>query len=156
MEDRKHRLDPAGMAIGVALLALSAALAWDLTSLQLTSTYGVGPKAMPIIVAGGLAVLAIANLVTAWRGDLPERESYDPKPVILILGGLAALIAIIAFGGGFIPAIAILFAATSAAFGRRAVIADLIIGAVLALIVFLLFSKLLTLSLPIGPLERLM
>jgi len=156
VEDRKHRLDPAGMAIGVALLALSAAIAWDLTSLQLTSTYGVGPKAMPIIVAGGLAVLAIANLVTAWRGDLPERESYDPKPVILILGGLAALIAIIAFGGGFIPAIAILFAATSAAFGRRAVIADLIIGAVLALIVFLLFSKLLTLSLPIGPLERLM
>jgi putative tricarboxylic transport membrane protein len=156
VEDRKHRLDPAGMAIGVALLALSAAIAWDLTSLQLTSTYGVGPKSMPIIVAGGLAVLAIANLVTAWRGDLPERESYDPKPVILILGGLAALIAIIAFGGGFIPAIAILFAATSAAFGRRAVIADLIIGAVLALIVFLLFSKLLTLSLPIGPLERLM
>ena len=46
--------------------------------------------------------------------------------------------------------------AAVAAFGRRAVIADLIIGAVLALIVFLLFSKLLTLSLPIGPLERLL
>jgi putative tricarboxylic transport membrane protein len=156
VDDRKHRLDPAGMAIGVALLALSAAIAWDFTSLQLTSTYGIGPKAMPIIVAGGLAILAIANLVIAWRGDFPERESYDPKPVILILGGLAVLIAIIEFGGGFIPAIAVLFAATSAAFGRRAVIADLIIGAVLALIVFLLFSKLLTLSLPTGPLERLM
>ncbi len=143
------------MAIGVALLALAAAIAWDLTSLQLTSTYGIGPRAMPIIVASGLAILAIANLVIAWRGDFPERESYDPKPVLLILGGLAALIAIIQFGGGFIPAIAVLFASTSAAFGRRAVIADLIIGAVLALIVFLLFSKLLTLSLPIGPLERL-
>jgi len=143
------------MAIGVALLALAAAIAWDLTSLQLTSTYGIGPRAMPIIVASGLAILAIANLVIAWRGDFPERESYDPKPVLLILGGLAALISIIQFGGGFIPAIAVLFASTSAAFGRRAVIADLIIGAVLALIVFLLFSKLLTLSLPIGPLERL-
>jgi putative tricarboxylic transport membrane protein len=144
------------MAIGVALLALSAAIAWDFTSLQLTSTYGIGPKAMPIIVAGGLAILAIANLVIAWRGDLPERESYDPKPVVLILGGLAALIAIIEFGGGFIPAIAVLFTATAAAFGRRAILTDFVIGAVLALIVFLLFSKLLTLSLPIGPLERLM
>ena len=155
MEDRAHRPDLAGIAIGLALLALAGAVAWDFTSLQLTSTYGVGPKAMPAIVASGLFVLAIANLVIAWRGDFPERESYDPKPVVLILGGLAALIAVIEFGGGFIAAIAILFAATSAAFGRRAVIADLIIGAVLALIVFLLFSKLLTLSLPIGPLERL-
>ncbi len=156
MEDRTHRPDAAGIAIGVALLALASAIAWDFTSLELTSTYGVGPKAMPMIVGGGLAILAIANLVIAWRGDLPERESYDPKPVVLILGGLAALIAIIQFGGGFIPAIAILFAATAAAFGRRAVIADLVIGAVLALVVFLLFSKLLTLSLPMGPLERLM
>jgi putative tricarboxylic transport membrane protein len=151
-----RHLDPAGVVIGVALLALAAAVAWDFTGLQLTSTYGIGPKAMPIIVAGGLAILGVANFVLAWRGDLPERENYDPKPVVLILGGLAALIAIIEFGGGFIPAIAVLFAATSAAFGRRAVIADLIIGAVLALIVFLLFSKLLSLSLPMGPLERLM
>jgi putative tricarboxylic transport membrane protein len=156
VQTEPRRLDPAGIAIGLALLALAGAVASDLTGLELTSTYGVGPKAMPIIVAGGLAVLAIANLVTAWRGDLPERESYDPKPVVLILGGLAVLIAIIEFGGGFIPAIAVLFATTSAAFGRRAILTDLIIGVVLALIVFLLFSKLLTLSLPMGPIERLL
>ncbi|HVG51282.1 MAG TPA: tripartite tricarboxylate transporter TctB family protein [Xanthobacteraceae bacterium] len=156
MQTEPRRLDPAGIAIGLALFALAGAVASDLTGLELTSTYGVGPKAMPIIVAGGLAILAIANLVTAWRGDLPERESYDPKPVVLILGGLAVLIAIIEFGGGFIPAIAVLFATTAAAFGRRAILTDLIIGVVLALIVFLLFSKLLTLSLPMGPLERLL
>ena len=84
-------------------------------------------------------------------------------PAIHLLAGwitgsrrFAALIAIIAFGGGFIPATAVLFAATAAAFGRKAVIVDLIIGAVLGSAAYLLFDKLLTLSLPAGPLERLL
>jgi putative tricarboxylic transport membrane protein len=148
--------DAAGIAIGVGLLVLAGVIWWDLSSLPLSSTYGVGPAAMPIIVASGLALLAICNIVMAWRGGLPQRESYDPKALLLILGGLAVLIAVIQLGGGFIPAIAILFATTAAAFGRRAVIADLLIGTVLALVVYLLFSKLLTLSLPMGPLERLL
>jgi putative tricarboxylic transport membrane protein len=92
----------------------------------------------------------------AVRGQLPPRESADPKAILLILGGLAALIALIGLGGGFIPATAILFATTSAAFGRRAFLTDLAIGAVLGVVVFLLFDKLLTLSLPAGPLERLL
>jgi putative tricarboxylic transport membrane protein len=156
VQNETRRLDPAGLAVGVGLLVLAGVIWWDLAGLQLSSTYGVGPKAMPIIVASGLALLAIGNLVMAWQGGLPERESFDPRAIVLILGGLVALIAIIEFGGGFIPAIAVLFAATSAAFGRKAFVTDLVIGAVLATIVFLLFSKLLTLSLPAGPLERLL
>jgi putative tricarboxylic transport membrane protein len=100
-------------------------------------------------------VLAAGNFWLAWRGDFPERESLEPKAIVLILGGLAALIAIIGLGGGFIPATAVLFAATATAFGRRAIHIDLAIGAVLAVAVFLLFDKLLTLSLPAGPIERL-
>ena len=66
------------------------------------------------------------------------------------------MIAIIGFGGGFILATTILFAATATAFGRRAFLADLAIGFVLALVVYLMFDKLLSLSLPAGPLERLL
>ena len=47
-------------------------------------------------------------------------------------------------------------AATAAAFGRRAVIVDALIGLALGLVVFLLFDKVLTLSLPAGPIERLL
>ena len=54
------------------------------------------------------------------RGGDPPRESVDMTAILYILGGLAALIAIIGFGGGFIPATAILFAAVAAGFGRRA------------------------------------
>jgi putative tricarboxylic transport membrane protein len=148
--------DRAGMAIAVFLLAVAAVIAWDSTTLQLAPTYGLGPKMMAYVVAAGMAVIGLANLIMAWQGGFPERESYDPKAVALILGGFAALIAIIAFGGGFIVATAVLFAATAAAFGRKAVHIDLIIGLVLGVVVYLLFDKVLTLSLPAGPLERLM
>ena len=148
--------DPAGLVIAGVLLLVALVIFWDTASLQLAPTYGVGPKAMPYVIASGLVLLALGNGLLAWRGDFPERESLAPRAIILILGGLAALIAIIGLNGGFIPATAVLFAATSAAFGRRAMLVDLAIGLVLGVTVFLLFDKLLTLSLPAGPIERLL
>ena len=156
MEHARRRLDPAAAVVAAILLLLAGAIFWDMSRLEISSTYGLGPKAMPIVVATGLVLLAIGNLVMGWTGGLPEPEPADGKPILLILGGLAALIALIGLGGGFIPATAILFAATATAFGRRAIVTDLIIGAVLGTAAFLLFDKLLSLSLPAGPLERLL
>ena len=59
----------------------------------------------------------------AVRGGLPKRETVDLTAILLILGGLGALIALIALGGGFILATATLFVAVSTAFGRRAYLA---------------------------------
>ena len=154
--DEARRPDAAGMVIAAVLMLIALVVFWDTTSLQLATTYGIGPKAMPYVIAFGMAALAVGNFWLAWQGDFPERESLDAKAIVLILGGLAALIAIIGLGGGFIPATAILFAATATAFGRRAIVTDLVIGAVLGVAVFLLFDKLLTLSLPAGPIERLL
>jgi putative tricarboxylic transport membrane protein len=154
--DGARHIDRAGLIIAALLLAAAGVIFWDSSNLQITSVYGVGPKAMPIVVASGLVLLSIGNLVMALRGELPVRESADPKAILLILGGLAALIALIGLGGGFIPATAILFATTATAFGRRAFLTDLAIGFGLGLVIFLMFDKLLTLSLPAGPLERLL
>ncbi|WP_414471647.1 tripartite tricarboxylate transporter TctB family protein [Microvirga sp. M2] len=156
MSSQHRRIDTAGFVIALLLLALAGLVGWDMTKLQLLSPYDVGPKAMPVIVAIGLALLAVGNGIGALRGDLPERESLDWKPIILIVGGLAVLITLIAIGGGFMIGTAILFATTSAAFGRRAFVTDLLLGIVIALVVYLLFAKLLTLSLPAGPLEHLL
>jgi len=150
------RPDTAGIVIAGVLLCLAAVILWDTTRLQLAPTYGLGPKAMPYVVGAGLVLLAAANFFLAWRADFPAREDLDPRAIVLILGGLAGLIATIGLGGGFIPATTILFAATAAAFGRRATHIDLAIGLVLGLAIYLLFDKLLTLSLPAGPLERLL
>ena len=155
MQSGDRRVDPAGIAIGALLAVLAGVVVWDMTTLQITSTYGVGPKAMPIVVAAGLAILSMGNLALGLRGEFPEREVAAQGPILLILGGLGAVIALIWVGGGFILATAILFAATATAFGRRAYLTDLAIGFVLATAAYLMFAKLLSLTLPMGPLERL-
>jgi putative tricarboxylic transport membrane protein len=150
-----RRVDRAGLVIAAALAALAVVLVWDSRQLQTTTMYGMGPEVMPVVIAVGLGLLAIGNLIDALRGNLP-RESADPKAVWLILGGLALLIAIIGLGGGFILATSALFVTTSAAFGRRAILADSVIALVMSTLIYLAFDRLLTLSLPSGPLERLL
>jgi putative tricarboxylic transport membrane protein len=156
MESQERRFDPAGIVVAAILATLAGVILWDMSTLQITQTYGIGPKAMPIVVAAGLALLSIGNIVMAVRGEFPEREAAAHLAIILILGGLAAVIVLIGVGGGFIPAMTVLFAATSAAFGRRAILVDLAIGFALGLGAYLMFAKLLSLSLPVGPLERLL
>jgi putative tricarboxylic transport membrane protein len=151
-----RRVDSAGVVIALVLAGLAAVLVWDSRQLQTTTMYGMGPEVMPVVIAIGLGILAIGNLIDALRGNLPARESADPKAVLLILAGLALLIAIIGFGGGFILATSALFVTTSAAFGRRAILADSAIALVMTTLIYLAFDRLLTLSLPAGPLERLL
>jgi putative tricarboxylic transport membrane protein len=151
----QRRPDVAGLVIALILLVLAGIVWWDMSKLQILSPYDLGPKVMPIVVSACLVLLAIGNAIGAWRGDLPARDSLDWTPIVLILGGLAALIILIAVGGGFMIGTALLFATTSTAFGRRAFVTDFIIGAVMAVFIYVLFAKLLTLSLPAGPLERL-
>jgi putative tricarboxylic transport membrane protein len=151
-----RRADRAGIAVAALLALIAAVIVYDTGRLELGQTYGLGPKAMPYVIAGGLALLAIGNLLMGLRGGLPARESADGRAILLILGGLAAVIAIIGLGGGFIIAMTLLFAMTAAAFGRVNFLADLAIGFALALVVYLMFDKLLALSLPAGPLERLL
>ena len=148
-------MDPAGLVIAGLLAALAIVIAWDTSTLTLTSVYGVGPKAMPYIVAIGLAILSAGNFITGMNGGLPAREAVNSTAIVRILGGLSALIAVIGYGYGFIIGTTLLFAMTASAFGRKAFHIDLLIGFVLASGVYLGFSKLLSLSLPSGPLERL-
>src|ERR1044072_6231605 len=126
-----RRVDRAGLIIAPARAALAVGLVWDSRQLPATTMYGMGPEVMPVVIAIGLGLLAIGNLVDALRGNLPARESADPKAVPLILGGRAMLIAIIGLGGGFILATSALFVTTSTAFGRRAILTDTIIALVM-------------------------
>ena len=147
-------VDRAGIVIALGLIALAVVLIVDARNIQANVVYGMGPQVMPIMIAIGLIVLAIGNGINALRGDTPEPEDMQFGPVLLVLGGLAAMIAIIGLGGGFIPAMTVLFAATATAFGRRAILTDLILGFVIATVIYLVFNKLLTLGLPAGPLEQ--
>lgn len=155
-EPAARRIDSAGIVIAAILAFVAVVLVWDASQLPATTMYGMGPQAMPVIVAIGLGILAVANLIDAMRGNLPARERMDPRPVLLILAGLTLLISFIGLGVGFIPATSALFVTTSLAFGRRAILVDTIIALVLTTLIYLAFDRLLTLSLPAGPLERLL
>jgi putative tricarboxylic transport membrane protein len=111
---------------------------------------------MPSVVATGLVLVAAGNFYLAFFGEWPARERAAWAPLVLILGGLLAVILLIGIDGGFIPATAILFAATATGFGRRAILTDLAIGLALATVAYLIFAKVLTLSLPMGPIEHLL
>jgi putative tricarboxylic transport membrane protein len=150
-----RRIDRPAFVVGALLLATATIVAFDASRQTITSNYGVGPTAMPYVVCVGLTLLGLAHLFVAFRDGIPRPEAADNSAILWIVGGLAGLLACIASGGGFIVAMTIVFACTARGFGRRALAADAAIGFVLGLVIFLMFSRLLTLTLPSGPLERL-
>ncbi|UZF92915.1 tripartite tricarboxylate transporter TctB family protein [Bosea sp. NBC_00550] len=154
-ETRTQGANKPALIVGVLLLIVAALVGYDASQQTITSTYGVGPTAMPYVVASGLVILGLAHFFVAFREGLPEPEEADRNALLWIAGGLAFLIACIGLGGGFSIAIAVVFACTARGMGRQALLVDAAIGLVLGLAIFLVFAKLLTLILPSGPLERL-
>lgn len=154
-DTRTQGANKPALVVGVLLLIVAALVGYDASQQTITSTYGIGPTAMPYVVMVGLIVLGLAHFVVAFREGLPEPEEADTNALLWIAGGLIFLIACIGLGGGFIIAIAAVFACTARGMGRQALLVDAAIGFVLGLVIFLVFAKLLTLILPSGPLERL-
>lgn len=144
------------LVVGVVLLAVAALTAWDASNMRIRANYGVGANAASYLVAGFLTLLGIAHFIGAFRNQQVESEKTDWIAIAWIGAALAGLVGSIWFGGGFILGSTLLFALTARAFGRKAILVDLLIGAVIGLMVYLLFHGLLTLSLPMGPLERML
>ncbi|WP_431324345.1 tripartite tricarboxylate transporter TctB family protein [Rhizobium sp. YTU87027] len=142
-------------AVAVVLLAMAAVTYWDASRMVVRATYGMSASAASYFVCLLFVALAAGHMVSAFKPNDLENESADWKAVAWIALALAGLIGSVWLGLGFILGSTLLFAFTSRAFGRRALIADLVLGAIIGVAVFLLFNKLLTLALPQGPLERL-
>lgn len=153
--ERGGARDRSGVVVGVALLLLAAVLLRDAANVGRVAAYGFGPEVMPRVVAAGLVLLGLLSIVSGARSREARPGAFHLEAVLTICGGFLALIACIGLGAGFIPAMAILFAVTAWAFGRRKPHVDLALGLALATLTYLLFSKLLALSLPAGPLERM-
>ncbi|QAR27805.1 tripartite tricarboxylate transporter TctB family protein [Paracoccus denitrificans] len=142
------------LVIGAALLALAFVTWRDASTMQIRAGYGMGADAASYFVAAFLALMGAGHILAAfrWQGDA---SPSDWKAVGWVALGLGSLVAALWFGAGFILGSTLLFAFTARAFGRKAFPADLALGFVLATVIFLLFNKLLTLALPMGPFERL-
>lgn len=145
--------------VAALLFGLAAVIAWDITAMAPAQAVGVGPTAMMRIIVGLLVVLGLAHAIAALRAR-PARSlgvpSANRAALGWVLGGLLGMIAVLQLGGGFVIGAAWLFAATARAFGQPLRSRSPLIGLVLAALVYAFFTQALSLSLPSGPLERLL
>lgn len=139
---------------GLGLMAVGIAVGAMTLDIKVPKIHAkVGPTVFPWAVAGGLVLIGGALAWRAWRRQAgPDHPGAPPRDwmalAILALGLLQQIL----FVGwaGFVPTAAVLFASVAVAFGRRRLLVDLAIGLVLSLAVYLIFTRLLGLSLPAG------
>jgi putative tricarboxylic transport membrane protein len=147
------------------LFGLAGLIAIDLAGMAPPQAIGVGPTAAMRIIMLLLAVLGIAHVVAAIKARAASRgrDTHELASILThraalawVLGGLAGMIVILQLGGGFVPGSTWLFVTTARAFGQPIRFASPLAGFGLAASVYAFFTKALSLSLPAGPLERLL
>ncbi|MFI8949459.1 tripartite tricarboxylate transporter TctB family protein [Streptomyces sp. NPDC053750] len=161
-ERRAWLRDHSELGVCVLLLALGVLVLTDALTMDvdITQRGPVGPRTVPMVVGIGLLVIAALLAVDVLRGnrgeaeggeDIDLSEPADWRTVLLLAGiflGAAALIE----PAGFPVAGALLFWGAAFALGSRRVDRDPLIAAVLSLITYVVFDKLLGVPLPGGPL----
>ena len=149
----KRRPDWAALSIAAALLVLAAIVAFDASRVGGGGQYArIGPQTIPYAIAICLAGLGIWTIIEALRGDFPERDHQEVMPVLWIVGGL--LIQLLTIRSiGFSLATGLLFALVARGFGERRFWISVPFGIVIALVVWAIFARGLSLTLPHGPLE---
>ncbi len=153
---KRRRPDWAALVIAAGLLALVLLIAWDASRLGSGGAYArIGPQTIPYVIAICLGGLAVWTVIAAYRHDFPEREPQEFAPVLWIVGGLIAQMALIKFTG-FSIATGILFAMTARGLGKVSLPLALLSGILISALVWFVFARILQLTLPAGPLEQLM
>jgi putative tricarboxylic transport membrane protein len=110
----------------------------------------VGPRAFPLLVGGGMAVVAVIGVVQAFREPLGEdREGLRWRPVLVLIAALI-LYAVLLVPVGYWQATTLFFTAVARVLGSRRLVRDLIVGLLLALATYFLFDHVLGITLPPG------
>jgi len=149
----ERRPDRAALVVGGVLLALAAVVAWDTSHVGGVVQYArIGPQTVPYVVAGCLALLGVWTIVQAVRGDFPARETQELRPVLWIVAALLVQIATLRITG-FSIATGLMFGLVARGFGERRLWLTIPFGIVVSALIWLIFARGLSLSLPAGPLE---
>jgi putative tricarboxylic transport membrane protein len=162
---------PRRVNIGELLLALAAIVfgllvIWQTGQIRLTPAYSmVGPRVIPYIVGGGLVLVGIwlAFEALTGRAAMGSAESEDADPTLptdwRAVGFIAvALLAYLLLleRAGFVIASAVLFVVAAYAMGSRRYVRDIIAGVLMALVLYLGFTRGLDLRLPAGVLQGIL
>ena len=143
--------------LGVAVAVWGLVWLYGALSLPQAATYAVvGPGFFPAAIGAGLVVLGLLLLVAIARGERFEPQeaedadlSRPPSRASFWMATAAGVVPIFVIRPlGFPIAAAFAFALTARAFGSRRLLVDLAVGLALGLACWVLFSRLLGLSLP--------
>ena len=151
----KRRPNWAALCIAAMLALVAAIIFWDMERLTGAAGYSqIGPATVPKAIAFAFLGLSFWTVIEAFRNDFPQPEPQEIKPVLWITGGLCLQMLLLNIAG-FSIATGVMFALTAYAFGKRKLWFSIPIGIAFSYVICLIFAKLLQLSLPAGPLERL-
>ncbi|WP_162788349.1 tripartite tricarboxylate transporter TctB family protein [Amycolatopsis albispora] len=144
----------ATLAFGALMLVAAVLVVVDAVGLPETSAV-VGPAAVPLpvgvllaVVGAALLVRSRAQLATATPGA--DRPPHGVLRVVALVGTLAAF-ALLLPVLGYVVCSAALFTATAMLLGAPRRPSTAAIGWTLAAVVFLVFDRLIGLTLPAGP-----
>lgn len=155
-QQQARRRPTAALIIAAGLAVLAGVMLWDSARLADMGGYsGVGPASVPRVVAFCMLGLSVWTVIEGFRGDFRHPEHQRVSPVLWVIGGLAAQLLLL-HTAGFSIATGVLFAMVARAFGKRNLAMTLPIGIALSFVVWVIFSQLLMLNLPAGPLEHLL
>ena len=151
-----RRPDGAALVIAAILAIIAGVIIWQTGLMRVPPVQQrIGPTVFPYVIAGGLLLLSLGTLVSAVRGSFPARDRGSVAPMLWIVAGLVTQMLLLSTAG-FAIATGLLFAFTAKGFGRGPLWQTIPIGILFSLIVWFIFARGLQLSLPAGPLERLL
>ncbi|EHL97881.1 hypothetical protein HMPREF9946_03889 [Acetobacteraceae bacterium AT-5844] len=151
------------LAVGVFVLLLGALCLWQASIIPTTPLYAqVGPKFVPYLVGGLVALLGAGLVIQAlrggWSAEMEEVQTAPPtnwRALGLVGAGLVANLVLIDWLG-FVFAATAQFVLVAAGFGSRHLLRDLLIGFAVTLGAFLAFDKLLGVNIGAGILEGIL
>ncbi|RST18619.1 tripartite tricarboxylate transporter TctB family protein [Streptomyces sp. WAC05374] len=161
-ERRSWLRDHSELGVGLLLAVLGVLVLTDALSMNAVAGQRgpVGPATVPVVVGAGLLVVAVlltADVLRGGRGEAEGGEDVDlSEPgdwrTVLLLAGVFLGGAVLIGPLGFPIAGALLFWGSAYALGSRRTDRDPLIAAVLSLVTYVVFTNLLGVPLPGGPL----
>jgi putative tricarboxylic transport membrane protein len=151
---------------GAAIALLGGWFLWQAVSLREGPGYAaVGPRVFPVIVGLGFLVSGLPLLLSrrsrALRAGAPSDESANADlapptdwPTLVSMAVLLALYIALFLHLGFIISSAGFLLAGAWILGSRSWLRDVVAGLLLSVVTYVVFTKLLGLELPAGPLEE--
>jgi putative tricarboxylic transport membrane protein len=154
----RSAIHPGEMLVSLGLIALGSFVIYETQNIAETQGYAqIGPRLFPYLIGIGLtlcgAVLGWQALSGGWRNVPLDQEGHDTPDWLafaVISAGIVLHMIVIGWAG-FILAALLLFVMVARGFGSRRPVRDVVIAAVLAVLVFALFTYGLGLNLPKGP-----